>query len=390
MAGKDYYNVLGVERDASADQVKKAYRRRALELHPDRNPDRADAEERFKELSEAYAVLSDPQQRARYDRFGEAGLGNGGVAFDPSVFEDVFGSFGFGGLEDLFAQFFGGAAGRARTATRARRGADLRYRLEIGFEEAAFGTELKIRVPRSETCPGCHGSGAAEQGLVTCSTCGGQGRVAYQHGFMQIARTCPACRGRGQEIRHPCEECRGRGRIDAERTVKVRVPAGVDNGTHVRIQGGGEGGASGGPAGDLYVEIGVRPHERFHRDGADVHDQVQVGFSELVLGGSVDVQTLHGQKTVEIEAGTEPGTVIRLRGEGIPLLGRHGRGDHLVHLIARPPRKLPRQERELWESLRELEQARLRAERSRDAESAKTSEGRGLFDKVKDIFGGES
>ncbi|RMG45264.1 MAG: molecular chaperone DnaJ [Acidobacteria bacterium] len=384
MSGKrDYYEILGVARDATPEEIKKAYRRRALELHPDRNPDRKDAEERFKELSEAYAVLSDPEKRARYDRYGHAGLGQG-PTIDPDMFRDVFGSFGFGGLEDIFAEFFGGM-GSARRGPRARAGADLRYRLEIDFEEAAFGTEVKIRVPRSESCPRCRGTGAAAGGIVSCPTCGGAGRIAIRHGFMQVVRTCPNCRGEGQTVRRPCGECGGEGRITAERTVSVRVPPGVDTGTRLRVAGEGEGGEWGGPPGDLYVDIEVRPHERFRRRGADVLDEVEVSFADLVLGCTLEVPTVHGPREVTVEPGTEPGTTIRLRGEGLPRLDRRGRGDHVVRLAARPPRELTAEERRLWERLREIERERSGGDRRRPR-----SGDRGLFEKMKDLLSGDS
>ncbi|MDH3283243.1 MAG: molecular chaperone DnaJ [Acidobacteriota bacterium] len=378
MASKDLYEVLKVGRTATQDEIKKAYRRLALEVHPDRNPS-ADAEERFKQLSAAYSILGDPDKRARYDQFGEAGVGQGaGSPFDMSMFEEIFGSFGGGGIEDLFQQMFGGRSGRG-AGRRAARGRDLHYRLEIGFEESSFGTEMTLRVPRSESCDDCSGTGAVDGALETCETCGGVGRVAYRHGFMQIQRTCPACEGAGRTIADPCTACRGRGRVTKERTVKVRVPAGVNEGMRVRVRGEGEGGARGGPPGDLFVDISVRPHEIFQRDGADVHSEMAVPFTDLVLGTSLEAPTVHGPVPVEIEARTAPGTTIRLKGQGIAHLDRRGRGDHVLHLVARPPRKISSEERELWERLRELELEH----------AGHDGEERTLFDKVKDFLGGE-
>ncbi len=380
VSGKDYYAILGVSRDASQEEIKRAYRRRALELHPDRNPDLEDAEERFKELAEAYGVLSDPEKRARYDRYGAEGF-DGPPAFDPSIFEEVFGSFGGAfGLEDLFEQLFGTGMGgsRRRGRGRPRRGSDLRTTLEVEFEEAVFGTETSVTIRRREPCPACGGSGAAPGGIVTCRTCGGQGRVIVRTGFLQMAHTCPACGGEGRVVRERCRECRGRGHVEVERTVRVAVPAGVDDGTRLRVAGEGEPGRSGGPPGDLYIDIRVREHPVLRREGADVHQELEVGFADLVLGARLTVETLHGTETVDVPPGTAPGTTLRLRGRGVPRLGRRGRGDHVVHLVARPPRKVPARERELWERLRELEHERL----------ARHREGDGILDRVRRFFRG--
>lgn len=378
MATRDYYEVLGVPRNASQDDIKKAYRRLAMELHPDRNPDRADAEEHFKELSAAYAVLGNPEKRARYDAGGGEDFG-GGVAFDPSMFEEIFGSFGFGGgLEDLFSSLFGGGGG-ARTRNGPRRGADLRYSLEIGFEEAAFGTEAKIRIPRTESCSGCSGSGAAPGGIATCEACRGSGQSVYRHGFLQVARTCGACGGAGRVIRERCKTCNGEGRTRSERTVTVKVPPGVDTGIRLRVPGEGDGGARGGPYGDLFVDITVRPHSLFVREDADVHSELEVGLADLVLGGTFEVETLHGQQTVELPPGTLPGTTVTLKSQGVAKLGRNSRGHHILHIVARIPKKLTDREREIWEELR-------LADRTRSKE--KSGE-RNLFDRVKDFLGGD-
>jgi len=367
VSGKDYYAILGVSRDATQEEIKRAYRRRALELHPDRNPDRADAEERFKELAEAYGVLSDPDKRARYDRYGPEGF-DGPPPFDPSIFEEVFGSFGGGfGLEDLFEHLFGGGLGGPRRGRgpRPRRGRDLAATLELEFEEAVFGVETSLTLHRREPCPACGGSGAAPGGIVTCRTCGGQGRVVVRTGFLQMAHTCPACGGEGRVVRERCRQCRGAGQVEVERKIRVAVPAGVDDGTRLRVAGEGEPGAAGGPPGDLYVDIRVREHPELRREGADVHQELEVGFADLVLGTRLAVETLHGEETVDVPPGTAPGTTLRLRGRGVPRLGRRGRGDHVVHLVARPPRRVPARERELWERLRELEHERLARSRRR-------------------------
>ncbi|MCE5247167.1 MAG: molecular chaperone DnaJ [Candidatus Polarisedimenticolia bacterium] len=378
---KDFYAILGVERDVSPEELKKAFRRKALELHPDRNRDRADAEEQFKRLNEAYSVLSDPDKRARYDRFGVEGVsGNGGYGHvDPSVFQDIFGG-GFGGLEDLFASVFGGGemfGGGRNASSGARGGADLRYALEIDFKEAVFGTEVKLRLPRRETCKTCSGGGAAPGGLATCRTCRGAGRVASRMGFMQIAQTCPRCGGRGQTVERPCADCGGAGRVQSERTVAVRVPAGIDDGMRLRVAGEGDGGVMGGPPGDLYVDVAVRPHEAFVRDGADVHSELRVSFSDLALGGSFDVETVHGAETVDLPAGTEPGSEMRLKGKGVPRLGRRGQGDHVLHVVAKAPKKLGADERKLWEALRVLERG------------GTNGADKSILDRVKELIGGE-
>jgi len=379
---RDYYEVLGVPRGVGAEELKKAYRRRALEVHPDRNPGDPHAEERFKELTEAYTVLGDPARRARYDAGGFDAV-SGAPAFDPSIFEGIFGGQGFSSLDDLFEQFFGGGAPGGRSAG-PRRGDDLRYGLEIPLEEAAAGTEVKLRLPRSESCPKCEGSGAAPGGLATCSTCHGRGSVVARVGFVQFAQTCPACAGRGRTVRKRCGECDGNGRIATERTVRVRIPAGVDDKTRVRVAGEGDGGYLGGPPGDLYVDITVKAHATFSRDGSDIHATLTVGLADLVLGGSFEVPTLHGPAEVEIEPGTPPGSAIVLRGRGVPRLGRSGRGDHVVHVTARPPDTIDARERALWQELRDIEAARRAA-----AVEPGADDERNLFERVKDFLGGE-
>jgi molecular chaperone DnaJ len=367
---RDYYELLGVARDADVAEIKKAYRKLAVRYHPDKNPGDGEAEERFKEAAEAYAVLSDPEKRARYDRYGKAGMGGEAFSgFDPATFgdfADVFGDlFGFGGI-------FGGARGRG--GRRVRRGQDLRYDLEIEFEEAARGLETRIRVPRLETCSECAGKGARRpEDVKTCSQCGGRGQVAFQQGFFTIARPCGRCGGTGRTIAVPCPECRGQGRIRAERTITVRIPAGVDDGSRLRLSGEGEAGPDGGPAGDLYVVLSVRPHERFRREGEHVLSREEVTVAQAVLGTKLRVRTLDGDEEIELEPGTASGTVVRVEGKGIPRVGATGRGDHFVTVSVRIPSRLTPEQRELYEKLATIEGAEVPE--------------RGIFDRVKDIFG---
>lgn len=355
-AKRDYYEVLGVARDASAQEIKKAYRRLAVKYHPDRNPDDKEAEERFKEAAEAYAVLSDDGKRQRYDRFGHQGVG--GASGSP--FSGGFDPNTFGDFADILSEMFGfgaGAAGGGRGRGRGpSRGADLRYDLSLSFEEAAFGTTESLRIPRLEACEECDGSGS-EGGKPpeTCSACRGRGQVGYRQGFLTVARTCPQCGGSGTQISDPCARCRGDGRVETERSIEVTIPAGVDHGSRLRLTGEGEHGRRGGPAGDLYVVISVEPHERFVREGATVLSEETVGFPQVVLGATVEVETLHGPASLEIPPGTPPGHEFRLRGKGIPRVNGSGRGDHLVRVkVDVPhPRDLSDDEVELLRQLAE-------------------------------------
>ncbi len=369
MGGRDYYEVLGVPRDADLETIKKAYRRLALRYHPDRNPGDKAAEEKFKEAAEAYAVLSDPEKRRAYDRFGHAGLGGEPAfrGFDPDIFGDfadiLGGMFGF----DLFG------TRRARRTT--RRGRDLLYELELDFEEAVRGTEARIRVPRHETCDACGGSGAeGPGGIRTCGECGGRGQIAFQQGFFTIARTCPRCGGAGRVIARACRACRGQGRRRRERTLQVRIPAGVDEGTRLRLAGEGEASAEGGPPGDLYVEIHVRPHPVFRRDGLDLRCELPLTFAQAALGDRLRVPALQGEVEIEVPPGAQSGAELRVPGAGISEVGGRGRGDLVVTLRVETPTKLSAEARALFERLRELER--------------KEQSGRGLFERVKDIFGG--
>ncbi|MEM9292065.1 MAG: molecular chaperone DnaJ [Acidobacteriota bacterium] len=366
---RDYYEVLGVSRDADDKQIKSAYRKLAVKYHPDKNPGDAEAEARFKEAAEAYAVLSDTEKRQRYDRFGHQGVsGMGGGGFDPSAFVD---------FSDILGDLFGGGFGAGRRGGGGGgRGADLRYDLEISFEEAAFGTEKTLRIPRLETCDICRGTGASPgTGSTTCSTCGGQGQVRFQQGFFAVARTCPDCRGEGQKIEKPCSTCRGEGRVEQVRDLEVKIPAGVDTGSRLRLSGEGEHGRRGGGAGDLYVVLRVAAHKTFQRDGADVFSRLLLSYPQLVLGASVEVETLHGEETLEVPAHTQPGKIFRLRGKGIDRLGRNGRGDHVVEVgIEIPnPRKLNEEQLDLLKTMADLSGQPVR---------------QGFFEKIKsDLFG---
>lgn len=352
---RDYYEVLGVPRDADGSAIKSAYRKLAVKFHPDRNPGDAEAEERFKEAAEAYAVLSDGEKRARYDRFGHGGLQGGGGSpftggFDPTVFGDFADILG-----DLFGFGFGGARGRGGRA--ATRGADLRYDLEVSFEEAAFGVEKTLKIPRLERCEECGGSGSAgDSAPAQCELCGGRGQVRYNQGFLTVARTCPKCQGQGTVIQDPCKACGGDGLVERERKIEVKIPAGVDTGARLRLQGEGEHGRFGGPPGDLYVVTRVAPHETFRREGPHVLSEVEVSYPQAVLGASLEVETLHGTETVEVPPGTEPGQHFRLRGQGIPRLDGRGRGDHVAFAKIAIPRPGDLDEEQV-ELLRQLAEA---------------------------------
>jgi molecular chaperone DnaJ len=341
---RDYYEVLGVSRDAGADDLKKAYRKLALKFHPDKNPDdRAAAENRFKELNEAYQILSDPERRAAYDRFGHAAFEQdpgGGFGF-PGGFDDIIG--------DLFGDFFGTNRGRGGRS-RARRGDDLQYRLELSFEEAARGCERTLEFARLHPCDACEGSGAKRgTSPATCTQCRGTGQLRIQQGFFSIAKTCGYCGGRGTVVKTPCPTCQGGGSVERTHTLAVKVPAGVDTGSRLKLRGEGESGRAGGPAGDLYVLIEVASHPLFERDGVDVICEVPVSFVQAALGTEIEVPTLDGTTEVKVAAGTQSGQVFKLRGRGIPQLGGYGTGDQLVRVVVETPRKLSARQRELLE-----------------------------------------
>lgn len=371
MSRRDYYEVLGVSREAGEAEIKKAYRRAAMKYHPDRNPDDDAAAERFKEIQEAYDVLSDAQKRAAYDRFGHAGVDGAGMGGghpgggDP--FSDIFG--------DVFGDIFGG--GR-RGRRQAARGADLRYILELTLEEAAGGCEQKIRVPTAETCERCEGSGA-EPGTTpeTCPTCGGHGDVRIQQGIFSIQQPCPQCRGSGRIVGSPCRDCQGQGRVQREKTLSVKIPAGVDTGDRIRVAGEGEAGQNGAPPGDLYVQVKVRPHELFEREGSNLICQMPVAFVTAALGGEIEVPTLDGRVSLKIPEGTQSGRVFRLRGKGIRSVHGGGPGDLMVMVQVETPIKLNDEQREL---LRRLEAS---LEAGGDRHSPRT---RSWLDGVKAFF----
>lgn len=383
MSKRDYYEVLGVSKEASDQEIKSSYRKLALKFHPDRNPGDKSAEEKFKEAAEAYAVLADADKRHVYDRFGHAGLGaaaTGGAGFDPTVFtgfEDIL-----GGLGDIFG--FGDLFGGGRRRGGPQRGADLRYDLEISFEESAHGAETSIQIPRQETCDTCHGSGAAPGSRPsTCPQCQGRGQLRYQQGFFTVARTCGQCRGTGQVISNPCSTCRGAGRVQNERKLTVKIPAGIATGQRLRLSGEGESGAAGGPAGDLYVVVHVQDHSFFQRDGNDLFCEIPLNFSTLALGGDISIPTLEGHETFKVPDGTQTGTVFRLRGRGMPdVTGRGGRGDLLITVKAITPKKLTREQKKLMEQIAATLPKEKFEPTPRDEQDDK-----GLFDRVRDIFG---
>ena len=344
---KDYYEILGVERTVTEAELKKAYRRLAMKYHPDRNPGDKVAEERFKEVKEAYEVLSDPQKRAAYDQFGHAGVQGGPAGGGPGPgagFSDIF--------EDIFGDIFG--TGGARGGQRAHRGSDLQYNLQITLEEAVFGTEVEIRVPALVTCDACGGSGVEGGGEPqTCPTCHGIGQVRMQQGFFSVQQTCPHCRGRGRIVTNPCHKCHGEGRVERRRTLKVKIPPGVDTGDRIRLSGEGEAGANGGPAGDLYVFIQVKPHEIFTREGANLLCEVPISFPTAALGGELEVPTLDGKVMLKIPAGTQTGKLFRLRGKGVRPARGGPEGDLICRVVVETPVNLTRRQKELLEELDE-------------------------------------
>ena len=353
MGKRDYYQVLGVSGNASEDEIKKAYRQLALRHHPDRNPGDKQAEERFKEAAEAYEVLRDPQKRGIYDQFGHEGLqGSGFTGFGG--FDDIFSAFG-----DLFEDFFGFGGRRTRSRDAARPGADLLYDMRLTFQEAIFGTEKTIEVPTSVACEACRGTGR-EAGTreEVCPTCQGRGQVVQSQGFFRISTTCPRCRGEGRIIKNPCQPCSGTGMNRVTRTVLVKVPAGVDTGTRLRIPNQGEIGYRGGPPGDLYVRMHVEAHEFFERDGNDLHCQIPVSMVQAALGDTIELQTLDGPRTVSIRPGTQSGQVARLRGEGVPHLKGFGRGDLLVELVVRIPENLTKRQQELLREFADIDKSK--------------------------------
>lgn len=363
---RDYYEVLGVVKGVSAQELKSAYRKVALQFHPDRNPGNPEAEEKFKEASEAYEVLSDPDKRARYDQFGHAGMPMGGFGgFSGANINDIFG--------DIFGEIFGGG-GRQRRGGR-QRGADLRYNLEISFDEAAFGCEVQVKIPKPKRCEGCEGSGSKSGSMRTCPTCNGAGELRFTQGFFAVSRPCNQCSGSGRLVTDPCEKCRGQGRYDNESTLSVKIPGGVDTGTRVRLAGEGEPGEQGGPPGDLYVVVHVREHPIFVREDFEVLCEVPISFTQAALGANIDVPTLDGKVKMKVPPGTQTGKVFRLKGKGIPHLQSSGRGDQHVRVVVETPTELSRPQRDLLEKFAELS----------GEESHPHS--KSFFNKVRELFG---
>lgn len=371
-AKRDYYEILGISRSASEQEVKSSYRKLAMQYHPDRNPGNPAAEDKFKEASEAYSVLIDSEKRARYDQFGHAGVGNGGFGgFDPSAFSDFNDIFG-----DLFSDFFGVNVNTGRSRNRAQKGGDARADVTLTFEEAAFGKKTEVRARRYESCEQCKGSGAAAgKGPITCSTCGGRGQVRYQQSFFSVARTCPTCGGMGRVIADPCSKCKGEGRQMKERTIDVTVPPGVEDGTRMRYQEQGDAGVNGGPAGDLYVALHVKPHAFFEREGKDLFCSIPLSFSQAALGTEIMIPLLDGEYKLKVPEGTQSGTVMRLRGKGLASIRGGGKGDLHVQVRVQTPSKLSKRQRELL------------AELAGTSAIENKPEPRSLFEKVKEIFG---
>ena len=371
MSKRDYFEVLGVSRNATEQELKSAYRKLAMQHHPDRNPGNAEAEEKFKEINEAYAVLSNAESRAKYERFGHAGVGT-------SAASGAWNEAGFGGFEDLlgdlFGDLFGGGRGGGRRGGPAR-GSDLRYDMEITLEQAAAGHKTTVNIPRLESCGTCSGTGAAPgTSPITCTGCGGAGQVRFQQGFFSVSRTCSQCRGVGRMIADPCKTCRGQGRIEKEQQLDIKIPAGVDTGARLRLANEGEAGANGGPHGDLFVVIHVREHELFERQGNNLYVNVPITFSQAALGAEIKVPTLDGEDTLTVPEGTQTGSIFRLKGKGIVSLQGQGRGDLFVVTTILTPTRLTRDQRRLLEQFAAIEE--------------KQTEGpaRRFGNKVKDIF----
>lgn len=371
MAKRDFYEILGVAKNASEEEIKKAYRKLAMKHHPDRNPDNKAAEEAFKEAKEAYEILSDPEKRGAYDRYGHAGV-------DPNM-----GQAGFGGMSGSFADAFGDIFGDIFGAGRQRgpqvyRGADLRYSMEISLEQAAHGHETQIRIPGWEECEVCHGSGAKPGTRPqTCPTCGGGGAVRMQQGFFSIQQTCPKCHGSGKFIPEPCTACEGLGKIKRNKTLEVKIPAGIDDGMRIRSSGNGEPGLNGGPPGDLYVEIHIKPHPVFQRDGDDLHCEMPISFATAALGGEIDIPTLAGKASISIPEGTQSGKTFRLRGKGIQGVRSGYPGDLYCHVVLETPVRLTETQKRL---LREFDKS------TRDGGAKHSPQSKSWFDKVKEYF----
>lgn len=375
MAKRDFYETLGVAKNASDEEIKKAYRKLAMKYHPDRNPDSKQAEDKFKEAKEAYEMLSDPQKREAYDRFGHAGV-------DPNVGGAGGAGAGFGGgFSDAFGDIFGdifGGGGRQRGGPQVYRGADLRYNLDITLEQAANGFETTIRVPSWDECETCHGSGAKPgTSPTTCATCGGHGQVRMQQGFFSIQQTCPKCHGSGKVIPDPCNPCAGSGRVKRNKTLEVKIPAGIDDGMRIRSTGNGEPGMNGGPPGDLYVEIHIKQHGVFQRDGDDLHCEMPISFAKAALGGEIEVPTLSGKVSFSVPEGTQSGKTFRLRSKGIKGVRSGFPGDLFCHIVVETPVKLTDRQKDL---LREFDQL------TTEGGAKHSPQSKSWMDKVKEFF----
>ena len=368
----DFYETLGVQKGADEKELKSAFRKLAMQFHPDRNPGDDACEHKFKEINEAYETLKDPQKRAAYDRFGHAAFENGGMGNGGG------GGFGAGGFADIFEDIFGDmmGGGRRRSANGRERGADLRYNMEITLEEAFAGKTAQIRVPTSVSCTECSGSGAKPGTQpVTCSMCQGHGKVRASQGFFSIERTCPQCQGRGQTIKDPCGKCAGQGRTVEERSLSVNIPSGIEDGTRIRLANEGEAGARGGPSGDLYIFLSVKPHEFFQRDGADLYCKVPISMTTAALGGSFEVATLDGTQTrVKVPEGTQNGRQFRLKGKGMPVLRQPQIGDLYIQTAVETPQNLTRRQRELLEEFEKL------------SSTENSPQSSGFFSRMKDFF----
>jgi len=376
MAKRDFYETLGVAKNASDEEIKKAYRKLAMKFHPDRNPDSKQAEDKFKEAKEAYEMLSDPQKREAYDRFGHAGVdpnmggaGGAGAGFSGG-FSDAFG--------DIFGDIFGGGGARQRGGPQVYRGADLRYNLDITLEQAANGFDTTIRVPSWDECDTCHGSGAKPgTSATTCGTCGGHGQVRMQQGFFSIQQTCPKCHGSGKVIADPCSPCAGSGRVKRNKTLEVKIPAGIDDGMRIRSTGNGEPGMNGGPPGDLYVEIHIKQHAVFQRDGDDLHCEMPISFAKAALGGEIEVPTLSGKVSFSVPEGTQSGKTFRLRSKGVKGVRSGFPGDLFCHVVVETPIKLTDRQKDL---LREFEQL------TAEGGAKHSPQSKSWMDKVKEFF----
>lgn len=362
---RNFYELLGVQKNASEADIKKAYRGLALKYHPDRNQGNKESEAKFKEINEAYSVLSDPEKRANYDRFGTAeGAGAGFGGFSGAGFGDIF--------EDIFGDFFGNAGGQRRP--RPTKGNDLRYDLEITLEESAFGTEKNIEIPRWEKCQACNGSGSKpDKSPVTCSKCSGSGNVRFQQGFFSVSKTCGQCNGAGRIITDPCTSCKGHGKSKKAHNISVKIPAGVDSDSRLRMTAEGEPGIYGGPPGDLYIVLNIKPHNIFERRGTDIYYEMAITFPQAALGAEIEVPTLDGAASLKIPPGTQPGKSFHLRGKGIPKLGSHGKGDEIVFVTVEVPKNITPRQRELIEEF-----AHINGDRT----------SKSIKDKLKDIFSG--